>query len=509
MTSTEIAISIGILIVYFIVILWAAFGSKHGKMNENSIEEFAVGNRGMGFVIVLFVMMGLLITASTFASWFSWAVFDGIFVQYLVVYSTLGFLFSYIFAKKIWIWGRKFNLLTQPDYIELRYRSRPLTLIFGGASILIEAPWVIMEFAAMGMLMSYLTGGALSQNMGTIIIGVIVVSYILYSGMKAIAITELIQGVLSSVIIAIGLIAVVYKLFGGFGPLYQQVAVANPNALLISAGGLYSYENWSSFIITGALGIMGWASFFSRIYTSRSIMDVKRVSAWSAVISLIFAGILLVVAMGSYTIPSILAAADTEMAFFEMMRVSFGPWFLGFGGIVVVAAGMSMVSVIMNSHGIIISENFIKPLSKNPPSSAQRVKIARWSLLVYSIIAIAITLVELPSLYEIALIAYEGIAQVVPMLVFSLYWKRSNKYGALGGFVAGVVVAILFATFSSGATWSGGVVGLIVNIVVHVACGFIAPKDPHVDELFDVVKEYEEGGELHALLNKTREEGAH
>lgn len=93
-------ITVGLLVIYFAVIIWAAFFTKTGKMQEKSIEEFAVGNRSLGWFIVLFIMMGIMITASTFASWFSWAVFEGLIVQYMVIYATLGFLFTYIFAKK-------------------------------------------------------------------------------------------------------------------------------------------------------------------------------------------------------------------------------------------------------------------------------------------------------------------------------------------------------------------------------------------------------------------------
>lgn len=494
---SKAVISVGLLAVYFLVIIWAVFFTKTGKMQEKSIEEFAVGNRSLGWVVVLFIMMGILITASAFASWFSWAVFEGLIVQYLLIYCTLGFLFTYVFAKKIWIWGRRFNLLTQPDYVQLRYRSRILTSLFAACAILIEAPWVVMEFAAMGILMSALTYGIIGPKLGLLIIAIVVVAYILYSGMRAIAITELIQGIISSVVIAIGLILVVYKLFGGFGNLYQTVMTVSPESLTISYGGVYSYEYWSSIIITGSLGIMGWCSFFSRIYTSKSIIDVKRVSVLSAVIGFIFTAVLLILAMGGINFPNVVEAAGSEMGFFEMVDMAFGPWFLGFAGIVVVAAGMSMVSVIMNSHGVIIAENFVQPLRKKKLDSEARMKVARWSLLIYSIIAVGIALMDLPNLYTIALLAYEGITQIVPMLLLSLYWRRSNKYGALFGFVVGLIVAISYATVNvqNIEWWTGGVVGLVANVVIHIICGFVFPKDAHVDELFAVIDDYEEHGQ--------------
>jgi SSS family solute:Na+ symporter len=215
-------------------------------------------------------------------------------------------------------------------------------------------------------------------------------------------------------------------------------------------------------------------------------------------LSYIFTSVLLIVALGANLFPEIVEAAGNNLAFFVLTDKAFGPWFFGLAGIVVIAAGMSMVSVIMNCHGVIIAENFIKPFRKKVTSEA-RMLIARWSLLIYSIVAIGFALLDLPNLYSIALIAYEGIAQIVPMLVFSLYWRRSNKYGALIGFVVGLLVAIIFTTVRTNqeivtAWWTGGVAGLVVNVIIHVVCGFICPKDVHVDELFGIIDEYEKLG---------------
>lgn len=490
--GTKIAITIGCLVVYFGLMVWAAFFSKTGRMEDKgSIDEFAVGGRNFGWVIVLFCLMGLFVTASIYASWFTMGVTMGIFVQYLSVYSVFGFVFTYIFAKRIWVWGKEYNFLTQPDYIQKRYNSRPLSCLFGVAAILIEAPWIIIEFAAMGILMQALTFGTIPYRLGMIIIVVFVMAYIMYSGMKSLAITELLQGALSTVVILAGLIFIVYKLFGGYGPLYQQLAAELPDNLTV-IGGAGDYGYWSSVIITASLGVMGWASFFTRIYTSKSIMDVKKTAWWSALIAVVVTTLIFICAMGGALIPEVSeAAANGDTGIFAMAEMAGGPWFLGLMGIVVIAAGMSLISVVMNSHSIIISENFIKPFKKEV-TSAGRVKIARWTTLIYSLIALAIALCDLPNLYSIAIVAYECIAQVVPMVILSMYWKRSNKWGAGLGLVVGAVVTV--AMTISGVTvlgFSGGVCGLVVNVIVHFICGYIFPKDEGVDEMFKVIEKYD------------------
>ena len=459
-------------------------------MKENSIEEFAVGGRNFGVIIVLFTMMGLYLTASGYASWFSWATTDGLIPQYMVVYSAFGFVFFYIFAKRIWTWGKKYGLLTQPDYIQLRYKSRPLTYLFGVFAIFIEAPWIIIEFAAMGFMMEAITFGVIPHRLGTIIIVVFVMAYIVYSGMKSIAITELIQGFVSSVLVIFGFIAMIYKLFGGFGPMYQKIMETTPNALTITNGGYYSYPYWASIIIVSSLGAMGWASMFTRVYTTRSVMDVKRVAWWSGLIAVFCVALMMILGLGSSLIPEAVEAAASQTSFFVIANLAFGPWFMGLCSVVVLAAGMSLISVVMNAHSIIISENFVKPFRPDI-TSAQRVKLARWSTLIYSLVALIISLMDLPSLYQIALWAYDCIAQIVPMVIFSMYWSRSNKYGAGLGLIVGGTVAIYMNI--AGLTVLGfgaGVVGLVVNIVVHVLCAYIFPKDPGVDQLYKDIDEF-------------------
>lgn len=488
--NTDVMITLGCLVLYFALMIWAGFFAKGSQMTENSMEEFAVGGRNFSWVVLLFTLMGLFITASIYSSWYSWATYDGIFPQYLMVYSVFGFVFTYLFAKRIWIWGNKYKLLTQPDYIQLRYKSKPLTYMFGAAAVLIEAPWIIIEFAAIGYLMEAITYGVIPNKVGTIIVALFIIGYIVYSGMKALAVTEFIQGLLSSVVVIVGLIAIIYKLFGGFGPMFEQIMEVAPNNLTITNDGLYSYGYWSSVIITASLGIMGWASFFTRIYTSKSILDVKKVSYWSAIIAVVLTCLLLMVAMGGVLIPEALDAAATNSSFFVMADMAFGPLFMGLCAVVVVAAGMSLISVVLNCHSIIISENFIRPLRPNS-TPAERVKIARISTLVYSLIALAIALMDLPDLYSIAIVAYECIAQIVPLVIFSIYWKRSNKWGAGLGFILGSIVTLYMTVAGiSVLGFTGGMVGLVVNVVTHVACGYIFPKDEGVDELFEDIENY-------------------
>lgn len=496
-------ISLILLFIYFLFLVYSVFGTKTGKMSEKTIDEFAIGGRSLHSLFVVFILLGVMIVAAVYTSYFSWTAQVGVFTNYLLVYGSWAFLIGYIISKRIWIWGRRFNLVTQPDYVQLRYNSKPLTYIFSSFAIIFELPWVIMEFAAMGIMLKVVSNGVITREIGTLIVGLVVTGYILYSGMKSIATTDIPFGIITMLVAIIGSGLVIYKQWGSVANLFNTVfEVAPQNLLIINGGGTYGY--WMAMVVQSTLGIMGYCSFFTRIYSNGSILDAKKSNLLSGILSFLLVAFLFTMATGIITMPEMAGDAAAETAFYtiwiKVLGSKIGPWLLGLAAITVLGAGLSTVSVVINTVGVIISENYIKPYRESKGLSVSgkamdeiRLKTARYSVLGVSIFCIAIAMLELPALYTIGITVYEGICQVVPMILLSLYWKRSNKYGALIGLIAGIAIGIYCHVSGNTFGLTGGFIGVIFNVAIHVICGFIFPRDPKVDELFGIVQDFEDG----------------
>lgn len=482
-------VSIAIIIAYFVFLTYFVFRSA--RMKENTMEEYAVAGRSFNWFFVLFTIVATLLVGSMFVGWFEWAAWEGLIAQYDIIYVVGSYAVLYVLAKRVWIWGKKHNLLSQPDFIQVRYGYKPLTIIFSIAAVVIEAPWTIMEFATLGFLAHAMTYGLVSRQLATIIIVAFILIYIYYSGMRAVIVTDLVQGIISSVVLSAGLIFVVFKLFGGFGPLFQGVFEHDPAMLTITYGDTYTYGYWSSIILSGALGMFAWSSMFNRIYAARSIDDVKKTTWIGAIICGIFSILVLVLAMGVSLKPDAMDMGETM--FFYILNSAGGPVLMALGGIMVIAASMSLIDSVITSHGVIISENLIKYAKPNL-TSEQRVKVSRIAIVIYVVIALAIALMDLPNLATIAIIMYEGILQVLPPLFFGLYWRRSNKYGAFWGLVVGLVLAITLAIiFPAGFSgWAVGFTALLANIVIHVVVSLVTAKDENIDAMFEDIASYNE-----------------
>jgi solute:Na+ symporter, SSS family len=442
----------------------------------------------------MFTVVATILTGSLYVGWFSWSMFDGMIVHYVVFYSVASFVVLYVMSSKIWVWGRTFNLLTQPDFIAKRYGNfKPLNLIFSLAAIIIEAPWVILEFAVLGWLVQSATYGLIPKNLGMVILVLFVMAYIIYGGMKAVAITDVAQGILCSVVIGVGLILVINKLFGGFSALFQQVAVEAPVLLTLDAGGYYDYSYWSSIILTGTLGMFAWASLYNRIFLAKNVVTIKRTCSIGAVFAGFASVLVMALALGAGITPEAVAAG--EEAFFVMVEKAFGPVFLALSAVIVIAASKSLIDSVVASHSVIFTENLMKDLfPKYKPNMHQRVLHSRIMIVIYVIVCLIIAAMDLPNLAIIALMLYEGIIQVIPPLVFGVFWRQSNRWAALIGMLAGLGVAfgLSFTDTWPLASWTPGIIGLVVNIIVHIALGFALKPEEGVDEMFEAVSAYKD-----------------
>jgi SSS family solute:Na+ symporter len=191
------------------------------------------------------------------------------------------------------------------------------------------------------------------------------------------------------------------------------------------------------------------------------------------------------------------------MAFFFMAKEAFGPVFLGLSGVMVLAAAMGFIAVVISAHSVVITENLIKPFKQNMTEN-QRRKYSRITILVYGIICMIIAMQDLPNLAHIAIVAYEGVVQIIPVIIFGIFWRRANKWSGGIGYVVGLIIAIGLALYPMEifGAWSGGVIGLVVNTIINIILGFAIKKEPYVDKLFDVVKTYKENAKREQIVTE-------
>ena len=146
-----------------------------------------------------------------------------------------------------------------------------------------------------------------------------------------------------------------------------------------------------------------------------------------------------------------------------------------------------------------MSHNLLRGFFKVNISEKTAITIARITVCVISVIAIFLARDPNSSVFGIVSFAWAGFgASFGPVVVFALFWKRSNKYGALAGMIAGGVmvfvwkylVAPLGGAFGIYELLPAFVFGALVNIIVSLATP--APEKEIVEEFELVQKLYKQ-----------------
>src|SRR5690606_29757778 len=89
----------------------------------------------------------------------------------------------------------------------------------------------------------------------------------------------------------------------------------------------------------------------------------------------------------------------------------------------------------------------------------------------------------------LALMTYQGMIVLSPVVLLGLYWKRANKIGAVSGFLAGMAVSfgltIVEPTFIITYGWTPGVYGFLTTLIIMIVAGYCRPIESHVEKLWE------------------------
>jgi SSS family solute:Na+ symporter len=458
------------------------------QKRQDSFEEYSVGSRSFGWLLYSFSFLGYWYTGTLYLSGFSLSASRGVFAQYLTVYSVASLAVLYFMAKPVWVWGKKYNLVTQADFIGLRYGSKLFKTIFSVITFSFWFPWIIIEIKTVGHIASLATYSRLDANAGMIIVCLFVIVYTFYGGVRASANASIIQ---ATAFIGLDVIlsgALIWKLFGGAAEIFPLVEAAKPSLLVLDAGEGGGY--WASILLTGTLGAFAYPDMFKQLYTADSPRTIRKIVFLVPVVSLL-GTLSLLLGLGGSLMPGF--PVQDEYSLFWFADIYGGPILLSLYAIIPLSASMSTFSAVINTSAVMVCKDFIGTVKKGL-SSRDMLRYAKGLTIIIGILSLYIATIRVDNLMNIALIMFDLIVQAIIPLFVGLYWKKSNLPGAFGGMAAGIAIALIGnfypQTFLWAEGWSPGMVGLAVNLAIHVICGLAFGRQSHVDELFDAVNEY-------------------
>src|SRR5229473_6424297 len=118
--------AVSLTTIFVIVAMGAAIGFLAGVHRKMDLEQWTVGGRSFGAVLMYLLMAGEVYTTFAFLGASGWAYSRGGPTLYIMAYLTLAYVASFFILPQIWELGRKHELQTQSDFFSVRYGNKYL-----------------------------------------------------------------------------------------------------------------------------------------------------------------------------------------------------------------------------------------------------------------------------------------------------------------------------------------------------------------------------------------------
>lgn len=474
-------IPIFIYILAILVIAWQT--GKHKHKAGKFMEEYFIGSRSMGGLVLAMTLISSYVGASSFIGGpgvaynlgLSWVFLACI--QVPTAFFTLG-----ILGKKLAIISRKINGVTITDYLRARYESNLVIVLASLMMLIFFIGTIVAQFVGGARLFESVTG--LSYNFGLILFTAVVIIYTTFGGFRAVTITDAIQGIV--MLLATGLLFfIILEKGNGMENIMQILLKTNPNLLTPDSNGAVSKPFILSFWMLVGVGILGLPVTEVRCMGFKDSKAMHRAMIiGTSIVGILMLGMHLVGVMGAAVEPGVEVGDKIIpiLAIKNMHPILAGVFIAG-----PLAAIMSSVdSLLIMSSAAIVKDLYINYIDKNPSESKIK-KLSFATSLLLGIIVFVLALNPPKLLVWINLFALAGqeAAFFCPIL-FGLYWKRANATGAAISMIFSVVFYLYTVIMNIKIMNMHQIVPTIVFSVLLFTIGsyFGKPNSEKVNELF-------------------------
>lgn len=472
------------IFIYILAILIVAWQTgKHKHKAGKFMEEYFIGSRSMGGLVLAMTLISSYVGASSFIGGpgvaynlgLSWVFLACI--QVPTAFFTLG-----ILGKKLAIISRKINGVTITDYLRARYESNLVIVLASLMMLIFFIGTIVAQFVGGARLFESVTG--LSYNFGLILFTVVVIIYTTFGGFRAVTITDAIQGIV--MLLATGLLFfIILEKGNGMENIMKTILKTNPNLLTPDSNGAVSKPFILSFWMLVGVGVLGLPVTEVRCMGFKDSKAMHRAMIiGTSIVGILMLGMHLVGVMGAAVEPGVEVGDKIIpiLAIKNMHPILAGVFIAG-----PLAAIMSSVdSLLIMSSAAIVKDLYINYIDKNPSESKIK-KLSFATSLLLGIIVFVLALNPPKLLVWINLFALAGqeAAFFCPIL-FGLYWKRANATGAAVSMIFSVVFYLYTVIMNIKIMNMHQIVPTIIFSILLFTIGsyFGKPNSEKVNELF-------------------------
>jgi sodium/proline symporter len=253
-----------------------------------------------------------------------------------------------------------------------------------------------------------------------------------------------------------------------------------------------------SFSIMATISTKAWGlGYFGQPHILARFMGIKSIkkipNAMKIAIIWVFISLIGAVIVGLISIPMFegLTGGDQEKVFIYMISELFNPWIGGILLAAILSAIMSTIDSQLLVSSSTLTEDFYKKVIKKDASEEELVHIGRICVLVIAVVALLLALNPENTVLGLVAYAWGGFgAAFGPVVLFSLFSRKTSWKSALAGMVVGTIVVITWKQVGLGATMYEIVPGFIANtLTIFIVNLFVEQKNEEILTEFEEVEE--------------------
>ncbi len=447
--ASTITLTFALYLVVLLAIGWYAY-----RKTQN-LSDFILGGRRLGSGVA-----ALSASASDMSGWLllglpGFAYAAGLSSLWMAGGLLLGTWLNWtLMAKRLRVFSEAYgDALTIPEYLANRFQDQ------SGLLRAISALFILFFFllyTASGLA----AGGKLFESVfdlpysSAVALGTLtILLYTTVGGFLAVSWTDVLQGLL----MLLALLAVpLYALFwvggweGGLDSLHDlDPALLNP--LTTADGKSLGFLGIASLLAWG-LGYFGQPHILARfqaIEGSESVTRARRIATlW---VALTLAGAVLAGLAGLWIIDPPLVEAQRERVFIVLIQMLFHPVIAGILLAAILSAIMSTADSQLLISSAVFTEDFYRTFLRRQAGPEELVAAGRLSVVLLAALAFLMALDPNTLILDLVGYAWAGFgAAFGPVLLFSLYWPRMTRRGALAGILSGGLTVVLWKQLAGG-----------------------------------------------------------
>lgn len=439
-------------IIFFLAILIGTLSITYSavKRTTNMNEFYVAGNRLTGLQNGLAIAGDYMSAASFLGITGSIALYG-----YDGFYYSIGFLVSYLVLLMI-VAEPLHNLgkFTLADSIAVRFQQKSLRGMIALNTITISIFYMIAQLIGAGSIIHLLLN--LDYSLAILIVGLLMIIYVVFGGMVATSWVQIIKTILllsGTIIVSLIVLA---RFHWNFLEMFESVRVATPlgEKFLFPGNELKNPIETISFHLALILGTAGLPHIIARLFTVKDAQTTRESVVTAAWIVGVFYFMTIFLGFGAAAFvrwDALQGASGGNLAIPLLANALGGEFLMAFISAVAFSTILAVVTgLVLTTSSAFAHDVYSIIIRKGQASEEEQMVVAKCSAVVVGIISIflAVALKNWNVAFLVSLAFAVAASTNLPLILFTLFWKKFNPAGAIIGILTGLISSVVLVLLS-------------------------------------------------------------